>query len=1383
MAATLLSKPLTTTTSSPPSETSYQSTNAQHAASAATSSASLCAPAAESPAAPDGQAARHRSRCSNRVATAAAREPTHHTSPDCEGENRRTEDHFQWTGGPTVGVLSVAKLRVGQEAYHLSGVAQSLDAYYTGAGEAAGVWVGGSAAQADLDGDVDPDDLRAVLAGMRPGTGGLTPNGDRPRPHPRRVPGFDLTFKAPKSASVLYAVSDDPRVQGAVVDAGEQAMRAAVGWLEEHTIRVRRGNHDAAWRAAHADDPDGPRELVTSGVVAAAFRHRTSRAGDPLLHWHVLVANIARGVDGRWSSIVHPHLYRQAKAAGEVFQAVFRDQLTASLGVEWRPGRHVPEIAGIPQMLIDGFSKRSQEIDDWLAATGAPDTPDGRQQAVLATRRRKPEVEHGRFDDDWKQEATAAGWGPDAAEALVAWYANRHPGDPEPSPWRLPTVVFDELGAASYVERIVAAEEWIADLLRTALTVDDSTFTLPDLHVAIAHRQGAGATVETIETIAHLVVASDLVIPVGDDDSRWTSRELVEVEDRFAAALHQRVVALPDTELPAGLAADQAAAVAAIARSDRAVTVLVGPAGTGKTYTVAAVAAVFEQQGFTVVGAAPSARAALELDAAGVPSRTLHRLLDDWRRRCDTPRPGSLLVIDEAAMADIRTLEAAVTTQLAAGGRVLLVGDHCQLPEIGAGGGFAYAADHAGTVATLTVNRRQHAAWERAALADLRDGSVATAVDTYLAHGRVHVTPDPAAMISAAVDYWFAARDTGHYAVLLAGTTATVDTLNQAIIARLVTAGELDDATVAFGRRSVRVGERVVLRRNGTETTVDGHPVTVANGQVGTVGAVADNRVTVALDAGVDVVLTGRYLARGGHIDHGWALTTHRAQGGTWDLAIAVGADGLYREGAYVQLSRGAHTNLVVLTDPEAAELHRTAGAELARHDSVLLPPGEQPADTRDDLIERIQRSRAKHLAHHHDPDLDRVDHLARTRTVPELDALHHAAVAAEHHATAMCGERGDELRALAERIGQVASRAAIGARVSPTDRHNVGVVTALDDDTGTVSVHFTSETGREATRRFSWDQLRLLDEPTPRPLPSHAARMVADLHGRAEQWTSVVLGFGVEPGDATRTARAIEQRITNDTHWLLAEPPGWLVSLLGDRPADVPGATTYDDTVYAIARWRARHVWNDKEPGLGPRPSHAAQEWDALTRQVAHARTWLATSPRMIPDPSFTPSRRELLDRLADLDAILDTAPPDWRPIIVQLRSGQLTLDDTDTLLAATDGQDARRRWILEHWPHVVEHHEVTAILAAGRCGPDPRLLDDLLHQPITDTLAGAIQTNQRWLRAALAAIVDRDDTTLDASAIELLEHLADDSDPLTVLGQLDRGSRVDVEDLVLEL
>lgn len=137
-------------------------------------------------------------------------------------------------------MLSVARLRPGAEAYQLSGVAEGLDAYYTGTGESRGRWVGGGPAGLGLDGAVDGASLRAVMAGLAPGCGGLTPNGTRPIASARRVPGFDLTFKAPKSVSVLYAVSDDPRVQGAIIDAGETAIDAVVTWLEQEAIRVRR---------------------------------------------------------------------------------------------------------------------------------------------------------------------------------------------------------------------------------------------------------------------------------------------------------------------------------------------------------------------------------------------------------------------------------------------------------------------------------------------------------------------------------------------------------------------------------------------------------------------------------------------------------------------------------------------------------------------------------------------------------------------------------------------------------------------------------------------------------------------------------------------------------------------------------------------------------------------------------------------------------------------------------------------------------------------------------------------------------------------------------------------------------------------------------------
>ncbi|HEY5876903.1 MAG TPA: MobF family relaxase, partial [Ilumatobacteraceae bacterium] len=670
---------------------------------------------------------------------------------------------------PYLGVLSIAKLRVGQEAYHLSGVAQSLGDYYSGAGEAHGQWIGGGASRLGLDGQVDPDDLRAVLAGLRPGTGGLTPNGATLRPHPRRVPGFDLTFKAPKSASVLYAVSDDPRVQGAVVEAGEAAMRVAIGYLEREAVRVQRGSHNLAYLARldpHDRQIAGPRRLATSGMVAASFRHRTSRAGDPLLHWHVLVANVVEGSDGKWSSLVHPEIYQHARAAGEVFQAVYRDELSRRLGIEWRPGRHVPEIAGIPQHVIDAFSKRSQQVEAWLEATGTPNTIPGRHAAVLATRRNKPEREPECFDAVWKIEAESLGWGPAHAEGLVVASMRRNPTEID-DVWRLETVGLDEQGQVDTWERTVTPDEWIADVLRRDLTADRTTFTQPELTTAIARRLGDGASIDTIERLTRYVLASPQTIAVEQPDLRpptWTTREILEVEQHFIAALgHRSDLVVPESLLRGvldtrtDLGDDQRTAVHQICTSTAAVAVLVGPAGTGKTYTIDTIRSTCEAAGIPVTGVAPSARAAHELaTATGMATTTMHR----YRLQTDTA-PTGLLVIDEAGMADIRTLTNTITTPLDRGGRVLLAGDHHQLPEIGAGGGFRYAAHHATTLAELTVNRRQHNHWERTALTELRAGNVATAVAAYFDHDRVHIAATPTDLVDQAIALWAEARATG----------------------------------------------------------------------------------------------------------------------------------------------------------------------------------------------------------------------------------------------------------------------------------------------------------------------------------------------------------------------------------------------------------------------------------------------------------------------------------------------------------------------------------------------------------------------------------------------------------------------------------------------
>ena len=215
---------------------------------------------------------------------------------------------------------------------------------------------------------------------------------------------------------------------------------------------------------------------------------------------------------------------------------------------------------------------------------------------------------------------------------------------------------------------------------------------------------------------------------------------------------------------------------------------------------------------------------------------------------------------------------------------------------------------------------------------------------------------------------------------------------------------------------------------------------------------------------------------------------------------------------------------------------------------------------------------------------------------------------------------------------------------------------------------------------------------------------------------------LGAEPGDTARYARAVDRAIERHAHTLSAERPGWLTGLLGDRPADVAGATTWDDAVHQIAHWRARHQLPDHTEGLGPRPTDPdlAAGWDALQARLGLTRTWLAGTDRIHPADTIIPSRTELLERRAELDGLLAGAPADWRTTISQLRSGQLSLDDTaDLLQAALDGQAARRDWIIANWPHVVEYQEINRTLTTATWGPDPGLLTDLLTRAVSDPLA----------------------------------------------------------------
>jgi conjugative relaxase-like TrwC/TraI family protein len=269
-------------------------------------------------------------------------------------------------------MLSIGKLAAGGEDYYLEAVAAGLEDYYLGAGEAPGAW-GAGAEALGLQGEVAPEDLRAVLEGRAPDGEQLA---DAP-PGRARVPGFDLTFSAPKSVSLLHALGP-PAVQSEMVAAHEAAVAAALGYLERHAAFLRRGA--------------GGHELVPAqGLVAAAFRHRLSRAQDPALHTHVLVANLARSADGRAGALDGRALYRHAGTAGHLYQPELRHQLSRRLDIEWRPVRHgLAEIEGVPAEVLRAFSRRRAEIlrDTTKSTAGARPVPLERAYAAILRRHR-----------------------------------------------------------------------------------------------------------------------------------------------------------------------------------------------------------------------------------------------------------------------------------------------------------------------------------------------------------------------------------------------------------------------------------------------------------------------------------------------------------------------------------------------------------------------------------------------------------------------------------------------------------------------------------------------------------------------------------------------------------------------------------------------------------------------------------------------------------------------------------------------------------------------------------------------------------------------------------------------------------------------------------
>lgn len=795
------------------------------------------------------------------------------------------------------GVLSIAKLAAGQEGYYLS-LATGVGDYYTDSTEAEGTWLGTGAADLTLNGTVAPDDLRAVLAGHRPGGVRLTPNN-------RRVPGFDATFSAPKSISLLHALGS-AAMRAQVTEAQDAAVAAAVGYLERQAAFVRRGRN-------------GVERLPASGFVAAGFRHRTSRAGDPQLHTHVLIANLGRAADGRWSALDGRGLYAHKMDAGAIYQAQVRAELTRRLGVEWAPVRNGPaELAAVPGAVLRAFSRRRIEIEAALAARGASGAR-ASEIANLATRTAKqPDADVRELRREWVARATELGFGASEVTALVG--DGREPHGP-----RL-----------------------LRDKLAAQLTENASVFDRRQVVRALCNAASEGADVAAVEAMADAFLRSTAVTRLKADvviGPRYSTPELLRMEDRLLdryrrhrrdgiGVVGPRLVEAALDDRPS-IGADQAAMVRDLTTSGAAIDVVVGPAGTGKTFALDAARAAWQSAGYRVIGAALAARAAAELEAgSGIASFTVASTL----RFMESERlpKNSVLVIDEAGMVGTRSMATLIRHAARSETKVVLVGDHRQLPEIEAGGLFGALAKESSAI-HLSEDRRHRDVEERAALVDLRRGRIGTAVARLTRRSRITTADNAHALRNQLVSDWHEVVDSGHIGLMLARRRADVADLNARARARLADSDYLDARTErTVGGLPLCEGEWVLATRNR-------HSLGVINGDLGVVERATPEAVTVRLDRGPLVTLQPDYVAE--HLTYGYALTIHKAQGATCDATFVLGDETLAREAAYTALSRGRDRN------------------QLYAMRSTTVDDGHGSVRDHLDLVAALKRSEAQCLA------------------------------------------------------------------------------------------------------------------------------------------------------------------------------------------------------------------------------------------------------------------------------------------------------------------------------------------------------------------------------------------------------------------------------------
>ncbi len=655
-------------------------------------------------------------------------------------------------------------------------------------------WFGRGAEALGLEGPVDADTFKGVLAGEVPdGTGRRLGRRDKDGNVHHR-PGRDVTFSAPKSVSLAALIGGDRRV----VAAHDRAVRRTLAWIEANVVETR------------MKDPETGRMVRAGGqgMVAATFRHDTSRNLDPQLHTHAVLANMVRGEDGKWRTMANERLYASKMLVG----AMYRSELARGLGalgyrIEKTHADGRFEIAGVPREVVEAFSTRRAEIEAAMAKHGLGDTAENQslaQRAALMTRAHKRDVDKDALRESWKKQAAGLGFD---ARVLAAEAVPREAGK---DAGRAAAGLSGNRQSSGRVAEADRAAAWAV----AHLAEREAVFSRTDLLAAmLAWRPGAVAIGEAEDAVTRLEEAGTLHaanLPVPGDslttdkavaDEKETIALMRSGRDRGAAAMRGRAVdkALRNGPLTAG---QKDAVKLILSGKDRTVGVQ-GYAGTGKTAMLNRARALLEKRGFEVKGLAPSASAARTLEnEAGIRSETLQRFLARnagvaegrltarGERQMRAAFRKTVLVVDEGSLASTvqarDLLRIANTLRIP---RVVLVGDEKQLDAVDAGKPFAQLQRAGMKTAAMDEIMRQRDAGLKAAVEASLAGDVRKAFEK-LGPNVAEVKADNLA--GAAAARWLKLSVSGREnAGLMAPSHALREEINDIIRERLIRDGAI----------------------------------------------------------------------------------------------------------------------------------------------------------------------------------------------------------------------------------------------------------------------------------------------------------------------------------------------------------------------------------------------------------------------------------------------------------------------------------------------------------------------------------------------------------------------------------------------------------------